>query len=218
MKRFMIRVVPLAIVVLVVGQLFAQQPGRGGMGGGLGALLTNKGVQEELKLSGDQTEKLTSAMKEVREKYGKDIAAAFKDKNQEKVQQLTKEMSGEVNKLVEKTLKPEQVKRLHQIEIQAGVQRGNLEVLLQERVQKALSLTDKQKESIKESSEALTKERREAFGGGQFDREKMQAIQKKAQESAEKILGAFSADQKKAWKELTGDKFEVKFEPRRKQQ
>jgi len=218
MRRFMVRVLPVLVLVLVVSPLLAQrQPGRFG-GGGLGQLLTNKGVQEELKLSDDQKSKLTKGVAEAQEKYGKDMRAAFMDKDQEKVQKLTKEMNSDLHKLAESALKPEQAKRLHQIELQFGLQRGNLEALSSAHVQKELKFTDKQKEMLKETSEMLAKERVEMLKDIR-DREKFQEAQKKLADKAkgavEKLAESLSADQKKAWKDLTGEKFEVKLEPRR---
>jgi hypothetical protein len=221
MTRFAVRLVPAVVLILVATPLFAQrqQGGRGfGGGGGLGMLLVNKSVLEELKATDEQKEKLANVGKDMREKFGKDLQAAMKDMNREKAEQLRKEMNTETSKAVDKVLKAEQVKRLHQIELQVALQTGNLEALTQERVKKALNLTDKQSAAIKETSETLAKERREAFSGGQFDREKMQAITKKAQESGEKLIGTLSDDQKKAWKDLTGEKFNyVPGGPRRPQ-
>jgi len=216
MKRLFVRVVPAVVLVFLVAPLIAQQRQPGGRGfgggqGGIGALLNNKSVQDELKVSDEQKEKLTSSLKDLRDKY-KD---SFKDR--EKAQEAMKEMSTETNKIVEKLLKPEQVKRLHQVELQVAVQQGTVAVLNQERVQKALNYTDKQKTMIKETAETLAKERREMIGGGtgRPDPEKMQAFQKKAKESVEKIMETLSTDQKKTWTELTGAKFEYKADIRR---
>ncbi len=226
MTRLAVRMVPALVLLLVVTPLFAQRQQRqgGGMfggGGGLGALLVNKSVLDELKVTDEQKERLAGVGKEMREKFGESMRAAFQDKNQEKAQQLRKEMNAETNKAVEKILKPDQVKRLHQLEVQVAIQTGNLEALNQERIRKALNLTDKQLASIKDTGEMLAKERREAFQGGQIDREKMQAIQKKAQEAGTKFVDTLSADQKNTLAELTGPKFTYVPQPfggRRQQQ
>ncbi len=214
MKRFVVRVVPVVALMFLVAPLVAQQrqPGRGfgGGGGGVGMLLSNKGVQEELKVTDEQKEKVTSSLKDVRTKFGEDMRAAFKDMNREKIAQIQKDMAAETNKVVGKVLKPDQVKRLHQIELQVGIQQGNLGVLTSERVQKELKLTDKQKASIKETSEMLAKDRPMFGGGTRPTPEQREAFQKKAKEAGEKIIGTLSADQKKTWKDLTGEKFNYK--------
>jgi len=222
MKRFVVRVVPAVALILAVSPLLAQQRGPGFGSGGLGSLLTNKSVQEELKVTEDQKDKLSSAVKDTFAKYKEDLSAAFKDKDREKAEKLSKAMSADVAKAAEGTLKPEQMKRLHQIEIWAGLQRGNLGVLTHERVDKILKLTDKQKEAIKESGEALGKERRELFENAGKDKDKREEITKKMEEktktAVDKFMSTLTSDQRKALKELSGEKFEIKFEPRRRPQ
>lgn len=223
MKRLAVRVAPAIVLVLVVAPLVAQQQrgrGFGGGGGGVGALLTNKSVQEELKVTDDQKEKLVSALKEVREKFGKDLQEAFKDKNREKSQEIAKAMSAETNKLVEKTLKPDQVKRLNQIEVQVGLLQGRLDVLKQDRVQKEMQFNDKQRDMINSTVETLAQERQELLkGAGQGGfQEAQKKIAEKAKPSVEKIVESLSSEQKRAWKELTGEKFNYVAEPFRRPQ
>jgi len=220
MKRFAIRVLPAVALMLVVGPLVGQQrqPGGGGFGGGLTGLLTNKGVQEELKVSEDQKSKLESAVKDIGGKYKDDLSAAFKDKDREKSEKLLKAMNADVTKAAEGALKPEQMKRLRQIEIWAALQRGNLDILSQERIDKELKLTGKQKDTLKETSESLAKERRELFQGGAGNREENQKkLTEKTKAAVDKFMETLSADQKKALKDLSGEKYELKFEPRPKQ-
>jgi hypothetical protein len=221
MKRFAIRVLPAVALMLVVGPLVGQQPrpGFGFGGGGLTALLNNKGVQEELKISDDQKSKLESAVKDTFGKYKDDLAAARKDKDREKTEKLSKAMNADITKAAEGALKPEQMKRLRQIEIWYALQNGNLQMLTQERVNDKLKLTDKQKDAIKEASEKLGQERRDIFqnAGGNFE-EARKKVEEKTKAAVEKFTDTLSADQKSALKELAGAKFEVKFERRRPQQ
>jgi len=109
-------------------------------------LLGNKSVIDELKLSDEQQEKLKKVSTELREKNSEAMKDAFKDKAFDKIQTLNKEMNATFAKTVEGTLKPEQVKRLHQIEVWVSVQRSGPAVFSQERVEKEIKLTDKQKE------------------------------------------------------------------------
>jgi hypothetical protein len=224
MKRFAIRVLPAVALLLVVGPLVGQQRQRqpggfGGFGGGLTGLLTNKGVQEELKISDEQKSKLKSAVEDIGGKYKDDLAAARKDKDREKSEKLLKAMGADVAKAAEGTLKPEQMKRLRQIEIWAALQNGNLQMLTQERVNDKIKLTEKQKDAIKEASDKLGAERREIFqnAGGNFE-EARKKVEEKTKAAVDKFMDTLSADQKSALKELAGEKFEVKFERRRPQQ
>src|SRR5439155_2091673 len=117
---------------------------------------------------------------------------------------------------------PEQTKRLKQIELQ---QRG-ADGLLQKDVEKALNLTDEQKEKIKTITEDARKEMqslrpapgagRPGGGGGaggppQEFFKKMAMVRKETQDKAMAVL---TAEQVKTYKELTGAPFEMKFEPR----
>jgi hypothetical protein len=216
MKRLCMRLIPALVLGLIAVPLFGQGFQRGGGGGNVSAmmLLNNKGVIEELKLTEDQQEKVKASMKDVFGKFSEDMRAARKDKDQEKVAKLQKEMAAEMNKTVDSALKPEQVKRLKQIEIQVGVQVMGPSALMSEHVEKHLKFTDKQKEAIKEAAEALTKERQEMRKEAGKDREKFAEIQKRIQAKTsqvmEKITSTLSDDQKKAYKELTGAHFDYK--------
>jgi hypothetical protein len=219
MTRICLRLVPAFVVVLLAAPLFGQQRERGqGFGGNVSAmmLLSNKGVIEELKLSDDQQDKVKSSMKETFAKYKDDRKAARDDQDKkagrEKVAKLQKEMGVEFHKTVESTLKPEQTKRLHQLFIQVGLQVEGPKVLLSQHVEKELKFTDKQKSTIKEASEELAKDREEIMKEIAGDREKFQEARKKIQAitkvSVGKATSTFTADQEKAWKDLTGAKFE----------
>jgi hypothetical protein len=218
MRRFCLSLLTAVITVAFVSPVLAQpqRPRQGGFGAlGLSQLVGNKSVQEELKLSDEQKEKLTKAGEEFRAK----IREAFQDMDREKIAKIQKEMTEAVTKVAKDTLKPEQMKRLHQIEVQVAGARA----FAIERVQKELKLDDKQKEAIKECEENLTKARQELFKDiGRDDREKRQEATKKLtekrKEAMEKLVSALNADQKKAWKEMTGEPFEIKFEQRRRPQ
>lgn len=82
-------------------------------------------------------------------------------------------------------------------------------LLTNEALQTELKITDDQKSSLKgvmEKSAEIAKMRAEAFSGGQFDRTKMQEIQKEATalatEAKETVEKALTADQKKRIKQI----------------
>jgi hypothetical protein len=220
MCRICLRLLTAVLAIVIASPLVAQQGGRqGGFGQqGMAMLLMNKSVAEELKLSDEQHEKVKKAVEEVTSKHREDLKAAFQDKNREKVQSIQKEISTALSQSLDGVLKPEQVKRLHQVEIQVAGPRA----FQMERVQKALKLTDKQQEKVKDLEEGLTKAREESFKDIGKDKEKRQEAQKqlaaKSKEVMEKIASELSDDQKKAWKELTGAHFEFVPEQRRRPQ
>jgi hypothetical protein len=128
--------------------------------------------------------------------------------NREKMGELRKAETEEIDKAVPTVLKADQVKRLKQLEVQAG----GLRALSKEDVQTSLKLTDAQKKSIKDSTDELTKDVQEMFQSAGGDRSKMAEMFTKIQgmqkEALEKAVNSLNDDQKKEWKELNGAKFE----------
>ena len=83
-----------------------------------------------------------------------------------------------------------------------------------EETAKELKLTDEQKDGIKKINEDMGAEIRGAFQGVDFqDQEARQAAQKKVQgiqkEAMDKITKMLTPEQKKTWKELTGEPFDL---------
>src|SRR5579864_22936 len=115
----------VGVVVLMSGPALAQRPGGGMMGMGGGAqLLSNTGVQKELKLDSAQTEKVAKYVEETmakrREQFQK-IQDLPQEERGEKMQELRRTANVETQKALRDLLKPEQIKRFNQIELQ---QRG----------------------------------------------------------------------------------------------
>lgn len=218
MRAWFMSVLVFGLVALLAGPSAAQdkKKGRGGFGVGVGmaSLVTNEGVQKELKLADDQAGKAKEIADKLREKHKGEFAAAFKldgEERRTKMQEILKTFNEETAKELGTVLKPEQIKRLKQIELQ---QRGSRAFEDQE-VVAGLKISDDQKAKLKALGEESGKQMREIFQGAQGHREeaakKFQALRK---ETMDKALAVLSDDQKKAWKELTGEPFEVKFERR----
>ncbi len=212
MRNVCIKVLTIGLVVLAASPAFAQRQGRGqgGQGGRGGfemtpaVLLASDKVQEELKITDDQKAQFTK----ITDKYKADIAQARTDQNREKGAELRKAESEEMDKAIPTILKPEQVTRLNQLEVQAS----GIRAFSKENVQTALKLTDDQKKSIKDSSEELTKDMQEMFQSAGGDRTKMAELRTKMEgmrkDAMDKVVNSLTADQKKEWTELTGAKFE----------
>jgi predicted translin family RNA/ssDNA-binding protein len=216
MRRIGLMSAVLAAVVLLSSPVSAQkqkQPGRGGFGGvSLGQLATNEGVQKEIKMTEDQIKKVKDVTQEIRTKFRDKFADAGMDR--EKMQALFREIQTETDKAVTAALKPDQVKRIKQIELQVI----GLRAFGREEVQKELKFTDKQKEEYTELSKEVTKDAAAIMEGISFrDREKFQEAQKKVQELNKKALDKFvsklTADQQKTYKEMQGEKFDYKPTP-----
>jgi hypothetical protein len=230
----------VGLVAVLAGTASAQRQrggqGRGGFGGGFGGggvgfLISNEAVQKELKMDKDQADKATEAVKKVREKHADDFSK-LRDVPQEerraKMQELSKEVNEETLKAVGEVLKPEQMTRLKQIELQ----RMSFAAFTRPEVQEALKLTTEQKEKVKTISDKANKDiqalrgsggpggrqgrgqggaggaggRGQGRGGFGANNEKVTAIRKEADE---KIVALLTDDQKKTWKGMTGDAFDV---------
>ena len=185
-------------------------------------------MQKELKMDKDQTDKATEAVKKVRDKHADDFTKLRdlpREEQAPKRTELTRAVNEETLKAVGEVLKPEQLTRLKQIELQ----RAGFMAYTRPEVQTALKLNDEQKEKVKTVTDEANKQMRELFGmapgaggtrpprgqggagRGQGRRggpnaEKMTALRK---ETTEKIVAVLTDDQKKTWKELTGEPFEL---------
>jgi hypothetical protein len=209
MRKLMLTV---ALVGLLAMPLLAQRPGGGrGMQIDSTTLLTNKGVQDELKLSDKQKE----ALGEVSKKLQEAMTKAFKDKDFESIKGAREEAGKTVTKIKE-DLTSEQKKRLGQIELQAHLQFQGPAALAKDEVATALKLTDKQKSEIKEVGEETQKDIQEIMKDARGDKDKAAEARTKVaklrKEAMDKITKTFSDEQKAALKELTGQPFELQLQ------
>jgi len=181
------------------------------------ALLQNKSVQKELKLSEKETEALGKIQ---RESFTK-IREVFQDAegDQEKIREGMQKVQKDTGKALAKFkegLTKEQKSRFGEIEYQVAAQTNDLSFLKREDIQKALKFTDKQKKLVKTTEEGLTKDLKEVFDDAKENmdfsslRTKIPKLRKEAYEAVSKT---FDDDQKKVWKEKSGKKFEYKADP-----
>jgi Spy/CpxP family protein refolding chaperone len=194
-------------------------------GGGVN-LAFNPSVQEELKVTDEQKEKLKTANEDYRGKMRENFQSMQekmaelkelpKEEFTKKMAELGKEMLAPLEKDVYSILKPEQKTRLKQIDLQ---QQG-LRAFTTAEVEKDLSITDDQKVKFKGLMEENIKELTELMpvgGRGGVDPEvqkKMTALRKSYTEKAVDVL---TEAQKASWKKMTGEPFEVKMvAPKRK--
>jgi len=185
-------IIGLVTVGLVTGQQEQQQPKKkfGGGGGGFGfGGFGGKGgtaISTLTLLNNEQVQKELEVTPEQLEK-----------------------VPDAVQKALAEVLNAKQATRLRQIDLQVrGVNAFN-----DSKVQSQLKITDEQKENIKTIITESGKERqelaKEAFGGGgdfKSFQEKSTALDK---ETNEKIQGVLTADQRKQWKQMTGDEFKL---------
>jgi Spy/CpxP family protein refolding chaperone len=200
-------VLAFSAAVLLASPASAQQ--RGGMFGGPGALLSNKSVQKELKVDDAQAQKLDKLASETREKLQSALQGVAQDERAAKRQELNRTLGADIRKSVVEILKPEQVKRFHQIQLQtAGVS-----AFMNPELQDKLKLTEDQKTKIQALNKDSRDQMREISQSFQSDREgtmkKMTELRKDLMTKATDLL---SSDQKATLKDMMGEPFEVKFE------
>jgi hypothetical protein len=228
-----VAVLTAGLVVLAShgGSISAQQKGKGkgfGFGGfGFGgpgslnvAVLSNKALQEELKVTAEQKEKLKptadkqTAMQKKMQDALKDAAGDFEKMREigTKMQDDFKTLGEETKKVVETTLTADQTKRLRQIEVQQSGPRA----FATEETVKGLNLTDAQKTKIKGIADEFQKDsgeaRREMFQSG-GDQEKIAEVQRKIDKlqkaAMTDIEGVLTDEQKKTWKTIVGEPFDL---------
>jgi hypothetical protein len=180
-------------------------------------LFSDQRVQKELKLTEDQVKRIQDGLQKVQEKYREELGkvggripgapavpGAGGGLDPEQFAALTKKVGEENQKVIAGILKPEQVKRLKQIEVQfQGVR-----ALQSEEVVKALNLTDDQKRRHKALVEVFVNDSLKLVSQTPV-RDRQKAYQKLFMETVEKIPSLLTPDQRKTWKELTGEPFDL---------
>jgi Spy/CpxP family protein refolding chaperone len=214
MRTFGKMVLAMGLVALLTAPAMAQGRGGFGMGGGAFFLMAPN-VQKDLKLTDEQVAKVPETLRAVREKHADDYAAlrdASPEERQAKMRTLNEKVSDEVKK--DLALSSEQSKRYDQISLQT---RG-LQAFADPSVASKLKLTDDQKSKIREIAEAGRGSFAGAFNKDASEEERAAARQKMAatqKDNLAKAQALLTDDQKKEWKELTGEPIQVQYPARR---
>jgi hypothetical protein len=205
----------LGVAALIASPALAQgrggrggQFGRGGFGGPAG-LVNNPAVQKELKLSEDEVTKGKEALQSIQEKYQEErqkLQDLDPEERAPKMREMMTKQTEETYTALEKAWKPEQVKRLKQISLQ---QQGMM-AFMSPAVDKALKITDDQKEKFRSLQMEMGEEMQGLRGGGGGDfQEMMKKMTEMRKEFMAKSVAVLTPEQKKEWKEMTGEPFDV---------
>jgi Spy/CpxP family protein refolding chaperone len=202
-----VTVLTMAVLIPAMAQPPAGRPG-GPFGGRLGGpmlmvgLLRSPQVQQELKLTDQQRQRLEQLGEQWREKM-----RGLRDLPPEERRQKGEGMRAEVEKQLATILNEQQMKRLKQIALQVE----GYAALERPEIADQVGLTKEQRQKIRDILRQAGEKRREAFQQGQGDRQaafqRMREIRQWVDGEIEKLL---TAEQKKKWQELVGAPF--KFE------
>jgi hypothetical protein len=213
MRRNESLLLTVGLLVMATGVVRAQHPDHHDAAGIRAALLTNKGVQRELKLDESQAEKVATLAKDVAAK-GRAAAEEFKAlpaaERREKMHGVMTATCAKAMESLRGVLTAEQTKRYEQIVLQ---QRGIM-AFADPEIQKDLRLTDAQKDRIHDLAMDLHGQMRNLTQSVSPEKmaevhEQAMALHRKALDRAVTVL---SAEQKATWKEMVGKSFEVKME------
>jgi hypothetical protein len=198
----------VGVAALIATPVMAQgRGGRGGMGGGPAGLINMEPVQKELKLSEDEVTKAKETTKTITDKYMEErqkLADLPQEERGPKMMEMAAKQSEETYTELAKTWKPEQIKRLKQL----GVQLQGVAAFNSPAVDKVLKLTDEQKEKARALNMEQGEEMRGIFSGGGDPAENAKKMATMRKEFTAKGVAMLTDDQKKEWKDLTGEAFE----------
>jgi hypothetical protein len=176
-------------------------------------LLSNKGVQDELKLSDAQKKDLKTA----NDAFQEAIRKAREDMDFSGLATARQDQVKAIKKVQDK-LDEKQAKRLAQIEFQQ-VTKGKMKnprIFANTHIQTALKLTSDQKKTVKTTITELDKDFKELDDEAKGDLQKGFAnFKKKAElnnEAYEKITKTLDDDQKKDFDKAGGEKFTLKMD------
>jgi hypothetical protein len=172
-------------------------------GGGQLRLLLQKSVQEDLKLSESQVQKV----KQLWEKRGE----SFRGQRDLDLEEWHKKFSdlATQEKALEELLQPEQVQRLQQIVLQ---QRG-VRAFGEPEVARGLELTAEQKEKIRGILDEAWKVRMKPMGPNVPRSEWARRWEDNWKNARRKVLNQLTAEQKERWQEMTGEAFKGELRP-----
>jgi len=203
------------LVSVAQAQRGSRRRSRGARGRRLG-LLSLEQVQKELKLSADQIEKIKKITEEITAEMRKEFEALRdiedRDKRRAKMIELGKKYEEKARAKLHELLPREKMGRLYQIRMQI---RRVVDSLANGYVARRLKLTDAQKEKVAKIAADARAKRSEIYRGLRDASEEKRAearekLKKIRAESDKQALALLTDEQKKAFEEMKGKKFELK--------
>ena len=202
----------LLLVLFLMLPVHAQKRRQRNRNVGITTLIAHPAVHKELKLKDEQRTALKEAAAEARK--GVQATRKLKDKAR---RTKNREVNQKLRGVIAKTLNEEQKQRMLQIELQWS---SGAWILRRAEVSKALELTREQRREIRElakkSQQTTRKLRATRNDGNRAEvQRKIAAALFYTRESALKLL---TEEQKKNWKKVLGEPFELPRRRRKKQE
>jgi Spy/CpxP family protein refolding chaperone len=219
-ERVMTQVQSLLVVLAfvlgaaVADQAQAQRSGGRGRGSLLG-LLSIEQVQKELKLDDEAIAKVEKLREKIRGEMTEQYSAARNIEDREKRSAKNAELRNQYDQKAREGLRDvvarEQMMRLYQIRMQV---RDVVDSLENRYVARRLELNDVQKEKLAKINKDAQAKRSELFSGirdasDEQRRERFEKYRKLRTETGEQALGVLTAEQKKAFEDMKGEKIEL---------
>ncbi len=214
-----IRSLLVVVLALTLGAAFVTQVQAQGFGGrnrgSLLGLLGIEQVQKELKLNDEavaSVEKLSEKIRgEMTEQYSAAREIEDREKRSAKYAELRDQYDRKAREGISDVLAREQMMRLYQIRMQV---RAVVDSLESRYVARRLELTDEQKEKLAKINKDAQAKRSELFGSmrdasDEQRREAFAKYRKLSTEANEQALGLLTAEQKKAFEDMKGEKIEL---------
>jgi hypothetical protein len=194
------------------GQQVTLAPDRGLAGfQGVDSLLLMESVHKELQLSMEQVQRVKEIAREARLQRRGEFDGLLKQKQsseerRSRVLEIMKQVSREVTEKVRPVLKPEQLRRLRQIELQEM----GLRAFDDPEVVRTLQLTEAQKQRLHNAAEEAAEQMRKLFKEGPLGNyvEGLKAMRARRQQGVEHVLAVLTPEQRSAWKQLVGEPYE----------
>jgi hypothetical protein len=205
----------VGVLVLLTAPARAQRPGgiEGSVGlGGGPILLIVPNVQQELKLTENQSRNIPQIIQEIMARHRDEITNLGVLTPQERVRkqrEITRSMNDEAKTAL--SMSSEQSRRFDQI----GLQQLGIEAFVDPEVQTRLKLSDEQMGKIREISSDARGRFQEIVKELRVDREEaLRKIRQLQKDLMARAQAEMTDEQKASWKEMTGEPFEVRFERR----
>ena len=222
LRSFLVPAIALMLGAVFIAAVESQaaeesrrRSGRGSSRSSLLGLLRLEQVQKEMKLSEEQTTKVQAIIEklgaEMREQSTALREIEDRQKQREKMTELRDQFDGKVREQLRDVVEREQMRRVYQIRMQV---RAVVDSLANRFVAGRLKLTDDQKNKLAEINKDVQAKRSELFSSmrdaSQEQRsEAYQKYRKIRSDADEQALGLLTAEQKKAFEEMKGEKIEL---------